>query len=92
MAKPTSAGFNAAEISDKFQNRSLQEAYDECHRELQVRLRCFDRWVTEGRVSASDATDRLQRMAKAVWALGRVLDASEDALAGVLDPDKVPFA
>ena len=91
MAKTSSADFRASDIADKFQTRSLQEAYDEAHREMQVRLRCFDRWVTEGRISASDATDRLQRLAKAVWALGRMLDAPEDRLAGLLDPDQVPF-
>lgn len=92
MATPSSAGFKSAETSDKFQHRSLQEAFDECYREMQVRLRCFDRWVAEGRITASDATDRLQRMSKAVWALARMLDAPEDQLAGLLDPEKVPCA
>ena len=45
--------------------RGLQEAVDELERELTVRSRCFPRWVTEGRVSRSDAIDRLDRMATA---------------------------
>lgn len=41
-----------------------QQAYDEAMRELQVRERCFPRWVKEGRMSGSDARDRLDRQAK----------------------------
>lgn len=45
--------------------RSIGEALDECSRELNVRRRCFPRWVKEGRVSETDAQDRLDRMASA---------------------------
>jgi hypothetical protein len=41
------------------------EALDEVVRECQVRARCFPRWVDEGRMSRSDAKDRLQRLLKA---------------------------
>jgi len=91
MARPTSAGFNSSTLAERFEDRSLQEAYDELDRELNVRLRCFDRWVQEGRVSASDATDRLQRLAKAVWALGALLDAPEEVRNTLLAPVQKPF-
>lgn len=45
--------------------RSLQEAIDEVYRELCVRKRCFPRWITEGRVSSTDAQDRVDRLATA---------------------------
>jgi len=49
--------------------RSLQEAADEVMRELNVRKRCFPRWVRDGRVSPTDAQDRIDRMASALVAL-----------------------
>lgn len=39
-----------------------QAALDELYRELAVRQRCFPRWITEGRVSRTDAQDRLNRL------------------------------
>ena len=49
--------------------RPLQEALDEVERELNVRRRCFPRWVAEGRVSRTDAQDRVDRLALAMEAL-----------------------
>lgn len=46
--------------------RTLQESVDELQRELQVRQRCFARWVTEGRLTRSDATDRYERLLTAL--------------------------
>lgn len=45
--------------------RSVQEALDELERELNVRSRCFPRWIEDGRVSRTDAQDRLDRLATA---------------------------
>lgn len=56
--------------------RDLLEARDEVERELNVRCRCFPRWVGEGRVSSSDATDRLDRLATALRYLESLPDAS----------------
>jgi hypothetical protein len=39
-----------------------QAALDELFRELQVRVRCFPRWIQEGRVSRTDAQDRIDRL------------------------------
>ena len=46
--------------------RTIQEALDEVYRELMVRKRCFPRWVSDGRVSATDAQDRIDRLASAM--------------------------
>jgi len=46
--------------------RSKQEALDELNREFNIRRRCFARWVVDGRLSATDAQDRLDRLASAI--------------------------
>jgi len=46
--------------------RSIEEALSELGRELQVRVRCFPRWVKEGKMSAVEANDRLQRHEAAI--------------------------
>jgi N-glycosylase/DNA lyase len=50
---------------------------DEVGREVQVRARCFPRWISEGRVSKSDAEDRLRRLCKAKDALEKVVALDE---------------
>jgi len=45
--------------------RDIQEALDEVHRELMVRKRCFPKWIGDGRVSETDAQDRVDRLASA---------------------------
>ena len=46
--------------------RSLEEALSECEREPAVRLRCYDRWVADGKLSGVDARDRTERLQAAV--------------------------
>ena len=61
--------------------RSLEEACSELDREIKVRVRCYDRWVAEGKLSSVDARDRLERLQAALAYLGRSLElaqASED--------------
>ena len=58
--------------------RSLQEARDELAREYAVRARCFPRWITEGRVSATDAQDRLDRLASAMEFLNSFVPALQN--------------
>lgn len=55
-----------AECMQPLQVRNRQEALDELHRELGIRKRCFKRWIADGRVSATDAQDRLDRLATAI--------------------------
>jgi hypothetical protein len=55
--------------------RPLIEALDELHREFAVRQRCYHRWIDDGKVSRTDAQDRLDRLASAIAILAG-LDAS----------------
>jgi len=51
--------------------RSLEEAISEVLREIQVRQRCYPRWVQEGKLTRIDAADRLERLAAAADYLER---------------------
>ena len=51
--------------------RSYEEAVAEVERELGVRRRCFDRWVTEGRIDAITAAERYQRLSAALQFMQR---------------------
>lgn len=55
-------------------HRPLQEAYDEISRELDLRRRCYPRWVPEGRLSATEAKDRLARLEAALAFLKQLGD------------------
>jgi hypothetical protein len=63
------AALDAVDVAD------IQLALDETYREKQVRERCFPRWVQEGRVSKTDASDRLARQILAVKILQLLLDS-----------------
>jgi len=43
-----------------------EEALSELEREKNVRMRCYERWVQEGRLTAVDARDRLDRIIAAI--------------------------
>ena len=60
-------------------SRIIEEALAEIERELQVRERCFPRWIAEGRISKIDARDRLQRQKYAQEILQAALDTSTAA-------------
>lgn len=62
-------------------SRSLTEAVDEIFRELQVRKRCFPKWVDEGRISRTDAQDRIARQESALAYLERLRDAESSPAA-----------
>lgn len=49
-----------------------QNAYDEALRELEVRGRCYPKWVAEGKISRTDADTRFKHQAAAVALLGQV--------------------
>jgi len=51
-----------------------EAAFDELERELNVRIRCFPRWVAEGRMCRTDAVDRLDRLHTAVALLKGAID------------------
>ena len=56
----------ASWVAAEHESRSIEEAISELQRELQVRARCYDRWVSEGRVSYIDARDRQERLFTAI--------------------------
>jgi hypothetical protein len=51
-----------------------EEAWSELERELQVRVRVYDKWVAEGKLAWADARDRLARMQFASRILKRLCD------------------
>lgn len=57
-----------------------QAAVDEIERELNVRIRCFPRWVAEGRVSRTDAQDRIDRLHTAYELLKGVVEKEVPAV------------
>lgn len=71
MQKPTEAA--------KSHPVSIMEAFGELERETQVRSRCYDKWQEDGKVSWSDARDRMARIGAAV-ALFRQLIEHEPAI------------
>lgn len=54
-------------------NRTLGEAIDEVEREFNVRERCFPKWVQDGRLTKTDAKDRLERLGAACYFLRALL-------------------
>lgn len=68
--------------------RPLQEARDEVAREKHVRESCYPRWIGDGRISATDACDRSERITCALQALDWMLAASRaGALPGTIQPE-----
>jgi len=63
--------------------RSLTEAIDEIDRELAVRRRIFPRWVEDGKLSQTEAVDRLERLTASSTYLKRFRD---------LKPGEAPIA
>jgi hypothetical protein len=43
--------------------RTIEEAWSEIERELQVRTRIYDAWVRDGKMTGIDAQDRFDRLA-----------------------------
>lgn len=47
-------------------NRSCEEAQAELEREAHVRKRIYDRWIQEGKLSRTEAWDRMERLLTAL--------------------------
>ena len=66
--------------------RPVAQALDECSRELQVRKRCYDRWVAEGKLTESEARDRFERLASACFYLDQMVsDQLRDAAKAIAE-------
>jgi hypothetical protein len=64
--------------------RTRQEAVAEIEREMNVRFKCFDKWIADGRLAEVDAKDRAERMISAWHYLNdtkaaRKMDATAEA-------------
>lgn len=77
-AAPDTAQHTADSLGAGWAKRTVQEALDEVAREIGVRERCFPKWIADGKVSSSDAKDRLERLIKAA----QILQSALDAIAG----------
>lgn len=56
-----------------------ERAVDEVKREVSVRERCYSRWVDEGRMSRTEAKERMFGMKKALEILQNLLDSEASA-------------
>lgn len=56
-------------------NRSIDEAISEVTREIDVRRRCYDKWIMDRRLDRVDANDRMERLISALHMLEAVRDA-----------------
>lgn len=81
----------SAYVHGQSAGRSMQEAADEVQREIDVRRRLYDKWTQEGRMSWTEAHDRLERLMAAhqflsgVRAIAPGADAAAEAQEGAGD-------
>lgn len=68
--------------------RTVAEAISECRRELQVRRRCFDRWVADGKLDQIEATDRTERLDAAIVFLEDYQTILKDKEASAMPTDE----
>lgn len=66
------------QLTKNWESVSAEEAIAEVEREIAVRVRCFPRWIEEGRVSAIDARDRLSRLKKALQLIAIPVDKEKE--------------
>ena len=68
--------------------RSIEEAIAEVTRELDVRKRLYDKWVSENRISWVDANDRLERL---ISALKYLVIAESELVQSSAGPGQPPW-
>jgi hypothetical protein len=64
-------------MTDIAKEVTIEEAAAEVDRELQVRMRIYDRWIADGKLTRVDARDRLARLKKALAELNKLLDLQQ---------------
>lgn len=74
-------GNELANVSTAKCYRPVREAIAELEREANVRFKCFDRWIADGRLSEVDAKDRLERIISAWHYLSDTEEARKMLLA-----------
>lgn len=70
---------DSSEYHGSGRERTLEEAIAEVDRELQVRKRCYSRWVDDGKMSSVDALDRFERLQTASVHLHKLQNLRETA-------------
>ena len=70
--------------------RSLEEAIAEVEREAMVRVRIFDSWISQGKISRVDAWDRMERILSALSLLRNQATREAQALEVVAEGDHPP--
>lgn len=72
MSENNNAGFAKHGALGPFANwdtrvctHTLDDAVDEIERESNVRMKCFDRWVAEGKMTETEATIRMGSLVSA---------------------------
>lgn len=83
----TRAGFTQRAPAGEFANSDTQkcgstrdEAIAEMEREANVRMKCYDRWVTEGKMSVEEARKRMSAIISAWHYLSDTDQARESLL------------
>jgi hypothetical protein len=71
--------------------RPMHEAMDEVERELNVRKRCFPKWIEDGRLSRTDARDRLARQQAALDILTQLNKEFPDCVSVINPTGQQPF-
>jgi hypothetical protein len=69
--------------------RDIHQAIAEVERECNVRFKCFDRWVADGRLSEVDARDRLERLISAWHYLNNTEESRQFSLKEATEPHKI---
>lgn len=70
---------------------TIEEAWSELEREIGVRVRVYDKWVTEQKMSWADGRDRLARIGAASKFMKRLLDLPTEELAALLVGTGIAF-
>jgi hypothetical protein len=72
------------------QLRNPEEALSELLRESQVRERCYDRWIADGKMTSVDAQDRFDRLNRAIEHLTTYRSQTEAAARTVTSSGDLP--
>lgn len=79
------------DLANNYRPRGLTEALDEMERELQVRLRVYDRWITSGQISRTTAQDQYDRMRSGLELLRAVSEATPGPAQEMPGSNEKPF-
>lgn len=74
---PTGPEITSDALQAGWESVTVEQAFNEACREVQVRERCYSKWIADGKITETDARDRMQRLCKACQLLGALVDAPE---------------